>query len=144
MCSLKNNYGPTFSPKISPNKEVDACCKHYKCTIIECKPLVGLRNATHGGGDEDKKIIDVWEDCVKSAFSSGEIPPDFLQREMYVHLLSWKLEAHETEDDIVRNRVINDGENEDSGEDDDDWMEEKIANYVAYQDFDKVTKDQMR
>ena len=81
MCShLKDNCEPMFYPKIRPNKEGDdyyECCKY---ALIKHTPWTGLRNATHGGDEDDESnVIDSWEGMVKSVMSFGDTPPDYLQ-----------------------------------------------------------------
>ena len=81
LCNhLKNDWAPTFWPKISPNKEGDDYCKHCKHDLIKCKARAGLRNSECGGYDKDKtRIINLREDYVQSVASSGGAPPDRLQ-----------------------------------------------------------------
>ena len=78
--------------------------------------MKGLRSTECGGDDENKpKIINLWELYVKSAMFSGEAPLDFLQIEIDVCLLNRKLEVHKEEDDIARNHVTRDGDDENGG-----------------------------
>ena len=129
-----------FYPKISPNKDGEDYYKHCKHALIKHKPLTGLRNMSYGGDDDDKlKIINSWEDYVKSVMSSGGTHPDYLQTEIDTHVLNRQLEINETEDDIVHGHVINDGEDLNDNVGNDNWIE-GVHNdaYVAEQDFDDV------
>ena len=62
----------------------------------------------------------------------------------FARRLSRQLEMHKTEDAIVHDRVINNGDEADVNEDDDDSMEGTIANCVAEQDFDGVSEVKTR
>ena len=69
-----------FWPKISPNKAGDDYHNYCKHDLIKYKPWTGLKNTAHGGDEENKtKIINLWEEHVKSAMSSGGNPPDHMQ-----------------------------------------------------------------
>ena len=110
-----------FCPTISPNKVVDyyhKCCKH---ALIKHKPRTGMRNASCGGDNEDKtKIMNLWEDYVKSVISLRRNHPDSMQTEMNTCLLNRQLETHETGDIIVHDHVINDVDEADGCEHNDD------------------------
>ena len=81
---------------------------------------------------------------MKIAVPSGGAPPDHLQIEIDTCLLKRQLESHEAEDNIARNRDINDGEDENGGEDNDDWEQcthgAPSANCLAKHDFDGVNE----
>ena len=67
-----------------------------------------------------------------------------MQTEIDACLLHRQLEMHETEDDIVHDHVINDRDEACGNEDNEDWMEDTITNYVDEQDFYDVSEVQTR
>ena len=71
--------------------------------------------------DKKGKIINVWEEHVKSAMSSGGAPPNCAHAENYARLLNRKLEVHEDEDGIASDYDTNYGEGVGGSEENDDW-----------------------
>ena len=143
---MQQNAVHVFYPKISPNKDGEDYSKHCKHALIKHEPWTGLRNMSHGGDDDDKlKIINLWEDYVKSVISSGGTRPDYLQTEIDRFVLNRQLEINETEDDIVHDHFINDGDDSNDNLENDDWMEGAHNDAcVAEQDFDDAEETQVR
>ena len=122
-----------FCLKISLNKDGEEYWKHCKCTLIKHKLWTGQRTMLHRRDDNNKlNMINLWKDYVKSVMSSGGTPPDILQTEIDTCVLNRQLEIYETEDDIVYDHIINDGEDSNDNLENDDWMEGvHDDNYVA-------------